>query len=347
MANFDEKQLKQHIRTKEFYSAYLFIGDESYLKQLYVGMIADAAVDKAFQSFNSEQFDGKGLDLKDVFERAALMPMMSERRCIIVDDYKLEPVSEKDLKILTSSLENLPESTVLIFRQDSNPVTRKGGKKVISLFEKYGAVCELNKRTGSDLYKPLISSASKQGSVLSTAMAQYLVSCVGDDFNVLINELQKVCSYAGETEITKEHIDAVVVKTLDAKVNYLIRALIANDFEKAYSVLDTLLAQKTEPGYIIGSIIGTYVDMYRAKVAMTCEGRVQPILDTFNYKGREFSLNYAARDCAKLDLWKIRGCIDELIKTDTKLKTSGENPTLIIEQLMVKLLLISNGEKVC
>lgn len=347
MAAFDEKQLKQHIKSKDFLTAYLFIGDESYLKQLYVAKLADTAVDKAFQSFNTEHFDGKGLDLKTVFERAALMPMMSEKRCIIVDDYKLEPVSDKDYKILSSSLENLPESTVLIFYQNANPVTNKGGKKVINLFQKYGAVCELNKRTGAELYKPLVSSAAKQGCVLSNAMAQYLVSCAGDDFNVLIQELQKVCSYAKEGEITKSHIDSVVIKTLDAKVNQLIRALIANDYEKAYSVLDTLLTQKTEPGYIIGSIIGTYVDMYRAKVAMTCEGRVQPILDSFNYKGREFTLNYALRDCSRLELPVLRSCIDELIKTDIKLKTSGENPTLIIEQLMVKLLLISNGEKVC
>ena len=34
MATFDEKQLKQHIKAKEFFSVYLMTGDESYLKQL-------------------------------------------------------------------------------------------------------------------------------------------------------------------------------------------------------------------------------------------------------------------------------------------------------------------------
>lgn len=346
MATFDEKQLKQHIRSKEYFKAYLFCGDESYLKQHYTNLLASSAVDSAFESFNLERFDGKGLDLKDVFERASLMPMMSDKRVVIVNDYKLEPLSEKDNKLLSASLPELPESTILIFRQDENPVTRKSGKKVLTLFEKYGVVCELNKRTGSDLIKPLISSAAKSKCVLSAQMAQYLVSCVGDDFNVLINELSKVCNFAGEGEITRQHIDAVVVKTVDAKVNQLIRALIANNFDNAYETLDNLLRQKTEPGYIVGSIIGTYVDMYRAKVAMTCYGKTQPILDSFNYKGREFSLNYASRDCSKLELNKIRKCLEELQKADSKLK-NGENGVLTIEQLIVKLSLISNGERVC
>jgi len=42
----------------------------------------------------------------------------------------------------------------------------------------------------------------------------------------------------------------------------------------------------------------------------------------------------------------VRACLDELAKADMKLKSTGTAQTLIIEQLMVKLLLIANGEKV-
>lgn len=345
MAIFDEKGLKKHIREKNFFPLYLVFGDESYLKAHYVTLISESAVEKAFESLNLDRFDGKTTDLKTILDRAMTLPMLSERRAVVVEDYKLESLTEKDVKKLSSAFESLSESTVLIFYQTTDSFGKKNGKKAIDLFEKFGAVCELNKRKGNDLIKPLVSSASKQGVTLSPAMAQYLVSCVGDDFNVLINELSKVCNFAGSGEITKEHIDAVAVKTVDAKVSSLTRSLLGGNFEKAYNVLDQLVTLKVEPNYILGSIIGTYVDMYRAKVSCESTGTAQPLAGLFNYKGREFALNYAARDASKISTAALRACLEELSKADLKLKSTGNFQTLIIEQLMVKLLLIANGEK--
>lgn len=345
MASFDEKGLRKHIKEKSFFPLYLFFGDESYLKAHYVNLLVQSAVDKAFESLNLDRFDGKEADLRTIFDRALTLPMLSERRAVVVENFKLESLTEKDAKALSASFEELSESTVLIFLQSGDSFNKKNGKKAIALFEKFGAVCELNRRKGSDLFKPLISSAAKQGTVLSLQMAQYLVSCVGDDFNALSNELSKVCSYAGSGEITKQHIDAVAVKTVDAKVSALTRALISGNFEKAYDILDSLITLKTEPNYILGSIIGTYVDMYRAKVACQCTGTAQPLAPLFNYKGREFALNYAARDAAKIELSALRACLDELNKADAKLKSSTAAQTLVIEQLMVKLAIIANGDK--
>ena len=343
MAIFDEKALRAHLKEQAYLPCYLFVGEEDYLKRLYAGKLADAAVQPAFSSFNVEQFDGKGLDLRDVFDHAAILPMMDEKRVIIVDDYKLDPLSQRDEELLRDGLETLPDTTILIFKQELNPVSKKTGKKVRDLFSKYGAVCELEKRSGQDLYRPLISSAQKQGCVLSPAMAQYFVSCVGDDFHVLIQELAKVCAYA-QGEITKAHIDAVATKTLDAKVYALSRALLQHDFDKAYAVLDTLVQMRVEPYYILGALNGAYIDLYRAKTAMTCSGSIQPVLSAYSYKGREFALQNAARDASRLSVPQLRKSLETLLDADRKLKSTGESGTLVIEQLLVQLLLIANGE---
>lgn len=345
MAVFDEKALRAHIKAQSFLPCYLFVGEEDYLKKLYLDKIVDAAADKAFASFNVERFDGKSVDLRDVFDRAATMPMMADRRVIVVDDMKLDPISARDLQLLTDGLSSLPDTAIVLFLQTLNPVSKKTGKKVRDLFQKYGAVCELQKRSGQELYRPLIASASKQGCVLSPAMAQYLVSCVGDDFHMLIQELQKVCAYA-QGEITKAHIDAVATKTLDAKVYGLARFLLQQEFDKAYGVLDTLLQMRVEPYYILGALNGAYIDLYRAKVAVSCGGSVQSLIGAYGYKGREFAIQNAARDAAKLTLPQIRRALDTLKEADRKLKSTGESGALVLEQLIVRLLLIANGERV-
>ena len=345
MPVFDEKALRAHIKAQSFLPCYLFVGEEDYLKKLYLDKIVDAAADKAFASFNVECFDGKGLDLRDVFEHAATMPMMADRRVIVVDDMKLDPIGSRDLQMLTDGLSSLPDTAIVLFLQTLNPVSKKTGKKVRDLFQKYGAVCELQKRTGQELYRPLIASASKQGCSLSSAMAQYLVSCVGDDFHMLIQELQKVCAYA-QGEITKAHIDAVATKTLDAKVYGLSRFLLQQDFDKAYGVLDTLLQMRVEPHYILSALNGAYIDLYRAKVAVGCGGNVQSIVGPYGYKGREFAIQNAARDASKLTLPQIRRALETLKEADRKLKSTGESGALVLEQLIVRLLLIANGEQV-
>ena len=346
MANFTEKELKAHIKAGDFYPIYLICGDEDYLKKTYTDSIAAKNVEPAFESFNLQKFEGKGLDLGDVFEQASIMPMMSDKRCLIVEDYKLEGASDKDISNISAYVESCPETSIVIFVQKNPEFSLAKAKKAADIIAKHGAVCTLNKRTGNDLIKPLISSANKQGCVLTTQMANYLVSQVGDDFNVLINELHKVCGYAAGGEITKAHVDAVAVKTDDVKIYYLTKALMGKDFDKAYKVLHTLLKQKVEAQYILGTIISAYVDMYRAKVALFCGDRADALATDFAYRNTAFRLANAARDASKLDIPTIRKCLEVLSEADMKLKKSYGDDVIILEQLMVKLFLVSNGERI-
>lgn len=346
MAKFDEKGLRASLKSGELFKLYLFLGDEQYLKKMYCRQIEKKCVDEAFASFNYDFFDGEKTSLYDILDRAQTLPMMSEKRCITVEGFKLDSLSEKELKIFEQSAEKLPDTTVLIFLQKDSALTKKSGKKASEIIDKYGAVCDIKKRKGADLLKPLISSAAKQGHELSSALAGYLVKEVGDDYNMLINELNKICAYAKDTEIKKSDIDAVAVKTLDAKVYQLTKALTSNDFSKAYSVLDTLIELKTPAEYILGAIIGTYTDMYRVKVCSACGVNVSRLKEAFSYKGRDFVLDNAQRDSRKLDMPKIRKCLEVLFAADLKLKTSRDNPVVVIEQTMVRLMLAANGERI-
>lgn len=345
MANFDEKALKAHIKSGDFYPIYLICGDEDYLKKTYTDMIAAKSVDSAFESFNLQKFEGKGLDLSDVFEQASIMPMMSDRRCLIVEDYKLEGAGDKDISLIADYAESCPETSIVIFHQKNAEFSLAKAKKAADIISKHGAVCTLNKRTGNDLIKPLISSASKHGCTLTPQMANYLVSQVGDDFNVLINELHKVCGYASG-EITKAHIDAVAVKTDDVKIYYLTKALIQKDFDKAYKVLHTLLKQKIQAEYILGTIISAYVDMYRAKVSLFCGENADALAGDFGYRNTAFRLTNGARDASRMDLPTLRKCLEVLSQADMKLKKSHDDEVIVLEQLMVKLFLVSNGERI-
>ena len=81
MADMDEKGLKAHIKKGDFFPAYLFVGDEAYLKKHYSDLLVSKIVDESFESFNLNKFEGKNISLSEVFDSCELMPMMSDKRC--------------------------------------------------------------------------------------------------------------------------------------------------------------------------------------------------------------------------------------------------------------------------
>lgn len=344
MAEFNEKELKSHLKSKDFFNIYLIKGDEEFLKKFYCERIVTSVVDESMQDFNVDRLDSKA-DVDRIIDACELMPMMSEKRCVIVEDFKLENLKEDDLSRLRGWFTDFPDFTMLIFYQKSDFSAAKA-KKAVDLFAKFGAVCNIDKRKGKELIKPLISTATKNKCVLTEENANYLVSVCGDDYNVLTNEVNKLCHYVNQGEITKSAIDELATKTDDAKIYFLTKALLGKNFDKAYETLTSLLRQKTEPEYIMGTIISAYVDIYRAKISLACSQNADALANDFDYKNTAFRLGNAARDSRGMSIEMVRKCLDELNNADRQLKFSRESATIVFEQLMVKLFLISNGERV-
>ena len=61
----------------------------------------------------------------------------------------------------------------------------------------------------------------------------------------------------------------------------------------------------------------------------------------FNYKRREFRLKNGARSSANMSLGQIRECLEILADADTRLKSTALDERRILEELMLRLMLIS------
>lgn len=343
MAKIGEKELKQQIKNKEFSNAYFIYGEESYLKEFYVNKLKEIIVEPAFADFNFHQYSGKDTSLDDILKDAEMLPMMSSYVFIHVSDYPFGD-SKNDCETIKEFLTDLPETTILVFSYDNIVVDIKKNTKwkaVESAFAKYGSSVNLEKRTENDLVKLLVSGCKKRGALLTPDNARYLISVSGSDIKTLLNETEKLSSYVNGGEITKNIINQLAVKCLQARVYDLSKAIVKGDYNKAYSVLDTLFAMKEESISVLSVISGCYVDMYRAKCAKIAGEPVEDVANYYNYKGREFALRNAMRDCTALSVDQLRKSLDVLMQADNALKGTGADKRLILEETLVKLLLIS------
>ncbi|NLO45714.1 MAG: DNA polymerase III subunit delta [Clostridiales bacterium] len=336
-----ENELKKRLKSDEPDRLYLIYGEENYLKSHYVERIAKNAVKKEFEAFNLHKLEGKGLDLYTLSDIIEAYPMMGGFNCVIVHDLPIDALSKDDTERLSEIISDLPETTILILWMDHIEVSAKKSARWRSFIKeaaKYGCVAEMKKRSRGELIKLVRSGAAKRGCAILPDKADRLISIVGDDLTNLLNELEKVCAFTGGGEIGNSDIDAVAVKTVDAAVFDLAKAIAAGDASRAFGILSDLFIQKTEPVMIMGALISSYVDMYRIKICRQSGGRAEDVSSVFNYKNKEFRLRIAASQSAPLSAGQLRDCLDELYSADRLLKGSGLDEKIILEKCVARLI---------
>ena len=94
-------------------NAYLFYGEESYLREYYLGQMRKALVPAGFEEFNYHALEGKDLTAQSLTEMAEAMPMMAERTLIVVTDWDIYKLNEDQRERFIALLEDLPDIEVL------------------------------------------------------------------------------------------------------------------------------------------------------------------------------------------------------------------------------------------
>lgn len=336
MPALNEAALKDKLKADPV-GVYLIYGEESYLKKTYIDKIVSKTVDPAFEDFNFHTFDGKEATLSDIYESAEAVPMMAETKCVLVKDFPIDTLDDNGFEQLERVISENPDDCALVFSFVAYEPKGAKWNKAIKLFEKYGFAVKLDKKTSLEISKILESGAKRRGKPFAKGVASYLVTCVGSDLNTLLNETEKVCAYAQGEEIQKSDVDAVCIKSLDAKVFDMIKDLTAGRFDSAFRKLSLLFEQREDEFQILGALIAQYSDIYRAKAAVKSGNRAEMIAKYYNYAGKEFRLTNAARNGSSLSFEAIGECIDILMQADATLKSSALNKRLVLEQTVVKL----------
>lgn len=350
MAKMTEAELKAQIKSAEYSNAYLIYGQESYLKNHYINLLKKKIVDPAFEDFNFHSYNGKDITIDDILKDAENLPMMSSYNFVLVCDYPFDK-NESDIKLVQEFLKDVPETTILVlwYNAVEFPFKNKDGKisakstKLENAFAKAGVVVELNTKTEPELVKMLVSGFKKRGCVLTPNLAKYLISISGTDIQTLQNETEKICFYIKGNEVTKEIIEKLATKSLQAKVNDLSKAIIAGDGNKAYSVLNALFYndKNVKTDYLLGTITKSYVDMYRVKCAKAAGKPAADIKNYFFYQYDSY-INNAVRDSVNLSVKQLRKALDVLMEADNTLKSTSTKDRLVFEELVAKLILIAN-----
>ena len=343
MATYREPELKKHLTAGAFHPVYFLFGREHYLIQTYLEKLIKAALGSEGNEFNLTRLDGGTATMQMISDAIEALPMLSPKKVVVVEDLDLNKISAGESAKLKELLSDLPQTAVLIFVTRALEVTSKGKDKFSSFIkqiDKVGAVCEFERWDKSALVRYLRDRLSRHGVPIKPEVAGYLVDRVSPELSVIRAESDKLIHLGREA--TRQDVDLLCPAGLEVSVFDLGKMMIKRDCKGALHKLSDLFDAREEPVMVVTILAGTFVDLYRAKVATIAKHPAEEVIADFGYKATAFRVRNAMRDAGRFTLPQLRAILDVLAACDGALKSSRADSRVVVEEAIVKIFAIMN-----
>jgi len=346
MPEINEKDFLKQINERSFSQIYFIYGEDVYLRQQYVKKLCDAVVTE-LPEMNFPKLDGKSASLQQISDEVYQFPLMSDKRCVLVDDFDIAALDSQGVDTLFDMFSDIPETTVLVFVFNTVIVDVKNKKSswasLIRKLSKFGDTVDCAYKTDAELMKYIDKWAGKRGVNFERSVCKYLIDTVGRDMKKLQVEVDKLCAYKKDY-VSKADIDKLSAKTVEATQYMLPKAVLSLNISNSLNILSDLFDMKFEPIAINNSLVDSFVDIYRVKTALDCGKRSTEIAEDFGYaKNRLFVLENAERYAKKYSFKTIMDCFDILENADEKLKQGEKNIRMLLEKTVILLIETMRG----
>lgn len=327
-----DKAIKPNMR-----GAYLFYGDEEYLKLRYREKMRGALLqDEAFDPFNHTVLS----DLSLLSGEIDTLPMMAERRLVEVVDVNLTKLNKESTEALAELMQDLGDTVVLFYTREEefNPGT---AKKPSELFQKLSAtiqIVEFGKQSPNRLAAWAAKHFAAAGAFASPDICHALIERCGSDMNVLANEIDKLAAYAlahGKTHITREMIPLVVTAYREAGAFDFVNAIMEGNTVRAFALFTDMQRRREKPVEIASGITRVICELLNVKVLTQAGLSSAEIAKELKMKDYSVKLRQnAVRDRSVAELERA---VSLCYQTDIQLKSRSVDKYFLIERLIIQL----------
>jgi DNA polymerase-3 subunit delta len=188
----------------ELAPVYYLHGPEDILKDEAVLAIVDKALDPALRDFNFDQRSAGQLDPEAIFSLCTTLPMMAERRVVVLRDVEGWKRKPKTRAAFLKYLERPALETVVILVQGAADETED--KDLVR--GAFAVACE--PLPADRARRWLLRRAGTLGVVLEDTAADHLLAATGGELGGIAAELQKLSGLPGGSPLTAEQVGALV-----------------------------------------------------------------------------------------------------------------------------------------
>ncbi len=316
--------LVEDLKSGTFQRVYLLYGEEAYLKRYYRNKLTSAAA--GGDSMNVTVFSGKDIPEDDVISAADTLPFFAERRLVVVDESGWFKAS---LKKLPDFLPSMPESTVLLFIESAVDKRNRLYKAVQTL----GSILELKHPEGRELSVWAAAYLARAGKKITPSTMDHFLDMVGNDMENVENELEKLISYVGDSDVVdRRAVDTITTVLPEDRVFQMVDAVTDHRERDALRYYGDLLALKVSPTLILYLTAKRYQQLLNVKNLMDAGRKKTEIAQEL--KLREYAAGKLMSQARPLKSAALFGMLRRCVEYEERVKTGDLNDRMAVELLL-------------
>ena len=318
------------IKKRKFSPVYYLFGEDSYNLSFTLHTLEEAFKPLLQSEFDKEIIYSEDRSIIDILGLATSFPFGSEKKLIIVR----EAEKIRDKKPLKDYAASPAEFTVIAFFHNG-AITNLNSEPFKTLGEN-NFLFEAKELKGKNLIDWLMSEAEEKGKKLSEENAQVMVDIVGENRNMLEDQLEKICVFLNKKEeITIDSIQQVSSELKQYNIFDLQNAIGLKDKSRALIVANNLLDNGSEPTFIISMLTRYFTGLAKITELRTKNTPVQEaarIVGTHHFY-------YPAYEKARtlFSDQKLVEVFRALLKADVSVKTTASDDKTIITLLIAEI----------
>lgn len=328
-------RLKQDLSKRKPGRLYLLHGEETYLRDHYLGQLKEQLLSGGMGAFNLHEVKGADMSPRALEEAVDCLPMMAERTLVLVTDFDLFKAGEKDREEYVRILSQLPEYCCLVFVYDLIEYRGDARTKLAAVLKEHGAVVQFARQSQGDLTDWVRRRFKAMGKEIDTRLALDFILLCGDLMTTLIGEIEKVGAYARGPRITRADIDAVATPQLDAVVFQMTDAIGEGNFDRAAAVLGELLQMQEPPIRILWSLGRQLRQIYSARLALESGKGSASVAALWGIK--PYPADKLFRSARRFTLPWCRRAVVRCARTDLAMKSTGRDGRELLVSLLLEL----------
>ena len=264
----EPNEFKSKLKSKSLGGAYLFVGEEEYLKRYYLDELRKSVIeDEAFATFNHSLFDGAEVERAAVLEAITSPPMMSDYKLV---EWRYAKIGNGRGEITQKALSELAETAaengysvfaVMISDPDFDLGTQKKPSKQLDALSKTFNILRFDKSTDSQLMSWIKRRFDSAGIEIMRPAAEAMLTQIGHSMDNLRCEIDKLTAFAGArglSAITPDVVKEVCSSNIEADAFALKNALSERDKRLAFVALSDIKNKKVDATAVINSLAGFY-----------------------------------------------------------------------------------------
>ncbi|MCH1959260.1 DNA polymerase III subunit delta [Romboutsia hominis] len=337
------KDIIGNIKNRNFENVYLFYGKEYYLIENAIKVFKES-LSEGMLDFNLDIIDGRETAIDQVISSIETLPFMDDKKIVIVKDFELlkgkkKNFSDSDEKYFIDHIENIPDTTVLVFIVYGDIDKRKS---LVKKIDKKGIVFNCDKLSDMDLFKWVRKKFELNNVIVENSEIMYFIEQEGyrdksseKTLSDLENEINKISSFVGKGNIvSREVIDKLSQKKVENDIFKLIDYIGEKNSSNAMKILNDMI-NEGESVLGIFSMIARQFKVVVQSRKLQSDGYTSKVIAE-KLKIHPFVATKAIKQSRNFSDEIIIDMLNYILECDYKIKNGLIRDTLAVEMLVSK-----------